>query len=55
MFERFKGITNEAGAVDIDTLYLAAKDAMKRVQVLKIADVKLRESDLDKLYSYIIS
>lgn len=52
---KLSGIINEEGAVDIDTLYLAAKDTMKRVQVLKIADIKLREPDLDKLYSYIIS
>lgn len=54
-FAKLSGIIDEEGAVDIDTLYLAAKDSMKRVQVLNIAGIKFREPELDKLYSYIIS
>ena len=52
---KLSGLIDSNGAVDIDALYLAAKEAMKQTQVIKIADIKLREPDLDKLYSYIIS
>lgn len=54
-FAKSLEIVDESGEVDIDTLYAASKAAMQKTKEIKIASIKLREPDLDKLYNYIIS
>jgi hypothetical protein len=44
------GLVDENGAIDIDTIYQAARDAFANVQQVDVAGITFKESDLQNLY-----
>jgi hypothetical protein len=44
------GLVDDSGAIDIDTIYEAALDAMQPIKQLDIAGLSFKDTDLQKLY-----
>lgn len=48
------GIIHEDGEIDVDMLYRAMKDAIKKMGKVEFMGIIFREDDVDKLYQHLI-